>query len=380
MSQESASPVEIHFEGQIYNLSTFPSSFEDLIAKIKQHFTDTLPKPWSLQYEDYDGDRIMLVHNEDFEALTKELGNSFEHLKVYIIPKNSDCIILERQESGKKSPRMSNNQSMESYNVLEEDQADENKQKLDQTDSSEVISFDSPKSNNSSMIHEIIDRAIESPKRRIADLPTTIQDHIKEFLLPIKASMMEQSSQTDTKEKQDHSLLIESSSQTNEIAKELTEDKIVQTNNQALTNEDKGLQFDSEDFAEDKEAEEKIISLDNSTHSADRPNPELGYIMLRSHVSGEEDYLTNHELKAEDNLHETLKSSMGSNQYVPKEDLNIKNLVIETVSANLPQIALLVKDHLERCGSNNIQDSKKEKPAHSQCYCDGCGMCPNSRH
>jgi len=70
------------YKNEIHRVSRPPSNFNAIIDAVKTYFGDILPKYWSLQYIDADGDRVMLCTEDDYAGLM-QLGE--RSIKIYVI-------------------------------------------------------------------------------------------------------------------------------------------------------------------------------------------------------------------------------------------------------------------------------------------------------
>ena len=78
--------LKLCFNNEIHKCAKFPDSYDSLLKIVKKIFKDTLPSNFGLQYDDSDGDRIMIASDEDFKEL---LASSTKAIKVFVIPKES---------------------------------------------------------------------------------------------------------------------------------------------------------------------------------------------------------------------------------------------------------------------------------------------------
>src|SRR4051812_19238489 len=88
------------YQDQIHKVSQLPSSFASLEASLKAALNTKLPQSYFLQYQDLEGDRVMLTNEEDFKAmvLTELPKDAVKSLKVYVIPKAESSPNTERNQ------------------------------------------------------------------------------------------------------------------------------------------------------------------------------------------------------------------------------------------------------------------------------------------
>lgn len=79
--------LKVCFNHQIHRIPKVPETYKALIETINYLFEGQLPKRWTLQYIDSDGDTIMLSDEHDFKNLTEdELETSSKAVKILILP------------------------------------------------------------------------------------------------------------------------------------------------------------------------------------------------------------------------------------------------------------------------------------------------------
>jgi hypothetical protein len=111
-------PFKLCFKNEIHRISKLPSDYKALIQNVHLAFKTSLPSNWALQYEDVDGDRIMLTSDEDYKAMLEcEHDSSSKSIKIFLLP-------LEEKASTEMSTSkllcdISKAESMEFSNILE---------------------------------------------------------------------------------------------------------------------------------------------------------------------------------------------------------------------------------------------------------------------
>jgi len=115
-------PFKLCYNNEIHRVSKLPSDFKSLEQIVSQAFKSILPAKWALQYEDNDGDRIMLTSDEDYRAMLEcEAESDSKSIKIYLLS------IEER--NGMDSSRLnlcdiSKTESIENYSNTEANKAD----------------------------------------------------------------------------------------------------------------------------------------------------------------------------------------------------------------------------------------------------------------
>jgi len=79
-------PFKLCYNNEIHRVSKLPSDFKSLEQIVSQAFKSILPAKWALQYEDNDGDRIMLTSDEDYRAMLEcEADSDSKSIKIYLV-------------------------------------------------------------------------------------------------------------------------------------------------------------------------------------------------------------------------------------------------------------------------------------------------------
>eukprot|EP00331_Platyophrya_macrostoma_P007563 CAMPEP_0176424982 /NCGR_PEP_ID=MMETSP0127-20121128/11145_1 /TAXON_ID=938130 /ORGANISM="Platyophrya macrostoma, Strain WH" /LENGTH=604 /DNA_ID=CAMNT_0017806111 /DNA_START=15 /DNA_END=1829 /DNA_ORIENTATION=+ len=79
-------PIKVCYKNEIHRVSKTPQDFNSLLQALKEIFSKDIPEKFNLQYEDSEGDKIVLASNEDYKlALESEVSNSSRTLKIYLI-------------------------------------------------------------------------------------------------------------------------------------------------------------------------------------------------------------------------------------------------------------------------------------------------------
>jgi len=366
----NSSSIQIFLDNQPRSLGKLPATFPKFLQKIEELFQDQLPPFWNLEYKDLEGDRVMLVTSEDFQSFLKEFEDSSMTPQVYILPREQECLRTSEHKSRVLlSEDNSDVASEDSFGVIEGAKSSPEKEELSLSDaeSEEIIDNkgelinkepeiqkESVSLNTSEIMREDKSSQVQlnNGLANFNQLPSALQDKIKEFIVPAKAPITEQSSQTDMKPVEPS--LMESSCQT--IFKESTEDKVIQTHNQTLNNQDKGFQWGSESVRIEAATETE------KNWDEDLRSPDL--VTDKEELEASQ----NQDLLLEKSKYEEIISSKTK---ADREE--IQAIVKETMRDNLPDLANLVKDYLKSSGENVINtEVKTEKEVHQNCYCDGC--------
>lgn len=84
---KSAKPFKLCFNNEIHRIGKHPSDYKSLVHSVFTAFKNSLPTNWALQYEDGDGDRVMLTSDEDYRAMLEcEAESSSKSIKIYLLP------------------------------------------------------------------------------------------------------------------------------------------------------------------------------------------------------------------------------------------------------------------------------------------------------
>jgi hypothetical protein len=79
-------PIKVCYKNEIHRVSKTPQDFTSLLQALKEIFSQDIPEKFNLQYEDSEGDKIVLASNEDYKfALDTELSNSSKTLKIFLV-------------------------------------------------------------------------------------------------------------------------------------------------------------------------------------------------------------------------------------------------------------------------------------------------------
>lgn len=72
-------PIKVCYKKEIHRLSKTPKDFTALLRSLKEIFGVELPEKFTLQYEDSDGDKIVLANDEDYQlALDADLSKTLK--------------------------------------------------------------------------------------------------------------------------------------------------------------------------------------------------------------------------------------------------------------------------------------------------------------
>jgi hypothetical protein len=83
------------FQNEIHKCSKLPTDYESLLQAVQTVFKDQLAGAFDLQYEDCDGDKVMLSNEEDYQAMLESESKN-KSVKVYITPKGEQALFQMR--------------------------------------------------------------------------------------------------------------------------------------------------------------------------------------------------------------------------------------------------------------------------------------------
>lgn len=85
--EKSFKPFKLCYKNEIHRISKLPTDYKTLVQSVIAAFKSNLPLTWALQYEDADGDRVMLTSDEDYRAMIEcEAESSSKSIKIYLLP------------------------------------------------------------------------------------------------------------------------------------------------------------------------------------------------------------------------------------------------------------------------------------------------------
>lgn len=117
--------LKLCFDNEIHRVSKLPVSISALIQSINTVFDGRLPESYTLQYFDCDGDKIMLVSEEDYKSMIQEHGSSSKAIKIYI--NNIDSSVVQKPDESSttimtESQVPAEAENNNNYSVIEKDQ------------------------------------------------------------------------------------------------------------------------------------------------------------------------------------------------------------------------------------------------------------------
>jgi len=374
----NSSSIQIFLENQSRSLGKLPATFPKFLQRIEELFQDQLPPFWNLEYKDLEGDRVMLVTPDDFQSFLKDFEGASMTPEVYILPREQECArISEHRSRVLSSGDNSDAASEESFGVIEAEKPSPKKEEapLSDSDTEEIIDNkqevqpEIPKE-SLSLSSSVISKEDKSSQAQFGGLenfnllPGALQERIREFIIPAKAPIVEQSSQTDMKPVE--TSLMESSCQTIFAG---TENKDSQTHNQGLSNQDKGFQHDTKPIEIDlMESSCQTILNGNENKEIQTNNQTLNNQDKGFQCDHESFCIERNEkiLQEEEGQQQQFEEILSKKARDDREE--IRAIVNEAMMQSLPKMAVLVKEYLKEEGSN--VEMKKE--VHQNCYCDGC--------
>jgi len=82
--EQSFKPFKLCYKNEIHRISKLPTDYKTLVQSVVAAFKSNLPLNWALQYEDADGDRVMLTSDEDYRAMIEcEAESSSKSIKIF---------------------------------------------------------------------------------------------------------------------------------------------------------------------------------------------------------------------------------------------------------------------------------------------------------
>lgn len=135
--------VKIIHAGKIHKLSRLPDSLSSLQESIKLVLQENLPKSYITQYEDYEGDNVMLATEEDFKAmiLSEVSQNAPKSLRIHVISKDDSKKVVynesENKDINEQIMEGSVTSAKESMNVKSKNKVDEGEEELESSDEEE---------------------------------------------------------------------------------------------------------------------------------------------------------------------------------------------------------------------------------------------------
>jgi len=77
--------LKLFFNNEIHKSTKPPAAYETLLDQVKLIFRDQLPELFNLQYEDSEGDKIVLTSDEEYKELLQATGKNC--VKIYVVAK-----------------------------------------------------------------------------------------------------------------------------------------------------------------------------------------------------------------------------------------------------------------------------------------------------
>jgi hypothetical protein len=94
--------IKIYYENQIHKISKIPEAYKAFTEKIQEIIRREVTLPtYTIQYEDDEGDRVMLSSEEDYKTmLSTETEADHNTIKIYITPRRLSVTDLPLKKSG----------------------------------------------------------------------------------------------------------------------------------------------------------------------------------------------------------------------------------------------------------------------------------------
>ena len=361
----ASSLIQVYLDREVFTLNELPSSLAQLQFLIEEVFTEKLPSYWSLKFQDDYGKLAPLVTSEDYQFLLDHYSFFSNEVKICIISREEVDPLLTQSKINKEEPDKVHS---ESFDIVSEGK----NSFQSESESDEVLD------NLDFEIKEISLEEDVMSEQKTKDFAFNIQDKIKENYFskaprveqassPIRTSHIEQSSQTDIQLFGRQIPPIQS----NRIAfqeeeRPETKNMNIQTDSKSLNSQNKETQFNS---ASPKRKNQAILTKNKLNSSPTLFSDDSSFSVRRKSLTLEvpSPYVVKQDDKEEVKVDQKLRSPKQNIQLNHDKEA-IQEVVLETMSANLPQFALLVKDYLDA--------SSLQKARHGDCYCDGCGILP----
>lgn len=128
--------IKFVFKNEIHRCSKVPADFPALLSALKLVFKETLPENFTLQYDDPDGDKIMLTSQEDYLAMMENEKDANTTIKIYVTPlgegmtsskiqikvekPNEQIKVEPKKEEPKPEEQLQKSVSMDGYSIITE--------------------------------------------------------------------------------------------------------------------------------------------------------------------------------------------------------------------------------------------------------------------
>ena len=127
------------FQNEIHKTFNFPPDYPSLIQEIRSLFVQKLPSQFIIQYQDADGDRIVISTNQEYLMMVShELPNLSSSIKIFVTTLDS---LPEADKRNTSTPRSSSSNG--SFEVVEDDNSLKVEEVVDD------LSLDDESNNNS---------------------------------------------------------------------------------------------------------------------------------------------------------------------------------------------------------------------------------------
>jgi len=112
------STLKFCFQNEIHKCSKVPEDYETLLQAVQTVFKGQLNGPFDLQYEDCDGDKVMLSNEDDYQAMKESEGKN-KSIKIFITPKSDQGIFQLRTSLVSTSFLSNKNDGLDNYQIIE---------------------------------------------------------------------------------------------------------------------------------------------------------------------------------------------------------------------------------------------------------------------
>jgi len=180
--------LKIYFNDRIHRISSTPPDFNSLIEHILRTFKDQLPPAIILQYDDSDGDRVMLANDEDYKAMLESEGAN-KTTKIYVTSSDTNSMSHSLIKIEKKDQ-----QSEPKKDDLEESKSEALSEHIDKLDDE----FD-----------DILKKALEGTESSQHDyLAKRIQRFFRRLILKKSLKKLAEQAKKERAEKEEQEILL----------------------------------------------------------------------------------------------------------------------------------------------------------------------------
>jgi len=354
-SEKYGKPFKLCFNNEIHRISKLPTDYPALVQTVSLAFKTGLPDNWALQYEDSDGDRIMLTSDEDYKAMIEcESETSSKSIKIYVV-------VLEGRSMEMSTSRInpceaSKTESVDNYSRILGPQPNE----------SQVNEVEKPQKISEFYLAEPAgeeqEPVVQEKEMKIEEQPQIVQEE------PI-----EEKQEPPVQEKE---VEVEIEEQAQPVKEELVEEKQPEV-------EEKVIEVNESNVVEDVKPLEEEIPIEKES---EKVQIEEEKVQLEEHKEQAE-VIQEEQIQGTQEREESKKEISSRRFQLEKE--RMQPVVTQILYENIPQFAALIKDYLKDPSSFNAEEitknlkneekfyqAEKNLSEHKEVACDGCGATP----